>query len=178
MPAYPSVPIPKSRGEAPLAKKLEKATPKPALKPAPKTAPDRESVESQEPIELPVKTTPKKEAPKPLPAKKNWPKFRRFIRVPIKAKVSVQGHGSFEVFNISESGVFLKASDPLEIGTDVKLSLEAEIFENKIDMTGIVIRLTEESAVKGFAVEFTRLNPAHKRALQAYVQKYCDENPL
>ena len=94
------------------------------------------------------------------------PPVRSADRVPIDATISIDGSGNFKVVNISETGVLLKDSASIPKGDDLKFKLTAAALEKPLDMTGILVREGESE----FAIEFTRVNPAHKRLLQKYVQ--------
>jgi Tfp pilus assembly protein PilZ len=153
IPPYPSAPIPSRKIDAAAQ---PEPTPEPTLKPEPKPEPKVEVA------------APAKKAPKPAP--KVWPKVRRFDRVPSKAERAVlKEHGGFDVVNVSIGGIFLSAPNPLAIGTEVTLTLELNSIEKKLEMTGVVIRQGIVDGFNGFAIEFTRLNPAHKRILHDYV---------
>jgi hypothetical protein len=53
---------------------------------------------------------------------------------------------------------------------DVRFIVESTALPKALEMTGIVIRKgVSEDGQAGFAIEFTRVNPAYKRLLQAYV---------
>jgi Tfp pilus assembly protein PilZ len=80
-----------------------------------------------------------------------------------------------EVVNISEGGVFLRAEVPLPIGTELKFGLEIKGIAKKLDMTGVVIRHGQAENIEGFAVEFIRQNPAHKRLIQEFLNERMGE---
>lgn len=108
--------------------------------------------------------------------KKMWPKLRKFHRLPPNGeKVSLAEHGYFPILNISEGGLFLKSAQLLTLGLDVRLHLELPGIDKVLEMTGVVIRHGEIDGQKGFAIEFTRLNPAHKRVLNEYLGKRAKE---
>lgn len=154
IPAYPKVPIPaESAAAAPVARaELARAAQPVPAKSAPFLTPELKPAAPEE--------------------KKSWVKIRRFIRVPANTERAVLGeHGAYEVLNISEGGIFLEAKAPLPIGTDVNVSLELVSLEKKFEMTGVVIRHGVVDGIAGMAIEFTRLNPAHKRALQTYIDE-------
>ncbi|OFZ70197.1 MAG: hypothetical protein A3K03_09280 [Bdellovibrionales bacterium RIFOXYD1_FULL_44_7] len=115
---------------------------------------------------------PKTEEAKPEEAKpeKVFPKVRRFVRVPIKASVEIEGYGNFKVLNIGEGGIYLSAGTPISLGTDLKFKLKSELSPKPLEMTGVVIRHGESSEESGFGIEFTRVNPAHRRLFVEYVK--------
>jgi uncharacterized protein (TIGR02266 family) len=154
LPAYPKVQFPGSESavEASIHQHSSKAEPVKA-----------EPVKVEPTSEEPPKAPPP--APAAAPKPKDWPKVRRAVRMPVKGKVEVEKEGSFDVLNVSEGGVFVKAKAPLEMGTELRFKLKLEDIEKAFDMTGVVIREGEGEGQKGFAIEFTRLNPAHRRAI-------------
>jgi hypothetical protein len=101
---------------------------------------------------------------------KAW--IRRHTRVRLDGTVTVEDYGTFTSFDISEGGLFIVANTPIPFGTDVKLHIESAAFPKPLDMTGIVIREgISEAGETGFAIQFTRVNPAHRRVLQDYVKQ-------
>jgi Tfp pilus assembly protein PilZ len=101
---------------------------------------------------------------------KAW--IRRHTRVRLDGTVTVEDYGTFTSFDISEGGLFIVANTPIPFGTDVKLHIESAAFPKPLDMTGIVIREgLSEAGETGFAIQFTRVNPAHRRVLQDYVKQ-------
>lgn len=120
--------------------------------------------EKKEPkVEKPVavKATPKVPAKAPI---------RKHVRVQFEAKVTVDGYGTFKATNVSEGGVFLKAAKGIPLGTDLKFTLECSALEKPLSMTGILIREGQSDGESGLAIEFTKMNPAHRRLLQQIVQ--------
>jgi len=100
---------------------------------------------------------------------KAW--IRRYGRVMLEGNVSVEGYGAFPVVDISEGGVFLSAVSPIAFGTDLRFRLESPSLGKTLDMTGIVIREgASEDGHAGFAIQFTRVNPAHRRVIHEYVK--------
>jgi hypothetical protein len=142
------------------------------------------SVETSAPqVQAPVMQAPAAaaETAKPAPissskaAPKQWPKIRRYTRVAADGTVEIEGHGSFEIVDLSEGGVFLHSDTPLALGTELKFRLVCSKFDKPFDMTGIVIREGISAGTKGFGVQFTRVNPAHKRAISELVGKSTEE---
>lgn len=163
MPPYPESGVPSDDVSGSEAA----AEPAPKPKSEPRAEPKAESA--------PKPKAEPKLAPKTVP--KTDPQFPHSRpRVGIEAQLVSKEHGAFVVVNVSEGGVFLKADDPIPVGTDVKFSLQSNKLPKILDMTGIVIRHSNPNDVfKGFAIEFTRVNPAHKRLLQDYVKSNTGE---
>jgi len=119
------------------------------------------------------KTEPKKELKKELkkepPVCQQFPKIRRFERVKVNAVAEVQGIGEFKILNIGEGGIYVKSGSPPQLGTDLKLKLTSKAFPKALEMTGVVIRHGISTEEPGFGIEFTRVNPAHKRIICEYV---------
>jgi hypothetical protein len=194
LPPYPQSPIPEALGHAPPAKAPAPA-PARAKKPAPEEhkplirakAPEPEAPEARGPVPskqavhsdmpanvmpLPVNDERRKPDARVSAERRKWPKTRYAVRVPIEGKVESKEYGTFKVSNISEGGLFIRSKDPIAVGTDIKFRLVCEELGKHLDMTGVVIRqgIVVEGHV-GFAISFTRLNPAHKRLIDEYVDK-------
>jgi hypothetical protein len=180
MPAYPKVPIP-SLNETPsqeAAEETEEEPPPPPPKKKVKAEPPPPKAAKVKHAKVPVPTPeeeaeeakPSAKAPEAKKAPKVWPKARRFIRVEISGGVDTPEHGKFNVVDISPGGVFVKSEKPLDIGTELKFTLQSDAFENTLEMTGVVIRHGTSYGAKGFAIEFTRLNPSYRRLFQEYVE--------
>jgi hypothetical protein len=153
LPQYPTAPFPthdehKTPIEIPPTKKSA-------------TAINTTTATSPEPVVAPP--------PKVEPPKK--PKIRKGERVAITATVSVTGAGEFDVVNISENGVFIEGvQGKIEVGSDIKFKLKSKVFEKELDMTGVVVRAGATGETKGYAIEMTRVNPAHKRMILDYIE--------
>lgn len=124
-----------------------------------------------------VKEEAATEAPPPravsAAAKETFPKIRKFKRVDVsKVSASLRGLGEFPVVNVSEGGLFLAAANSPAMGTDVVVHLQLPGTDKKMELTGVVIRHGESLGQKGFAVEFTRLNPAHWRVLRGFISSH------
>jgi hypothetical protein len=160
-PVYPTVAVPKAEQPEQPSKKTNyvvesapKETPKPAPKPAAKTA---------------VTAVPEGDPT-------YWPRIRKFLRLDGSGeKVSLAGRGDFVVASISEGGVFCISNDPLDVGTDLKLQLKLPGKDKPLEMTGVVIRKGKLEGKEGFAIEFTRVNPAHRRHLAEHIQRKASE---
>jgi PilZ domain/GYF domain 2 len=187
LPEPPTVPIP-SDGEAPA--KTEKPS---ALRmvPAPEPTPEpkRKAAEKVTPIATPEdpQVIPLKRATaaaaaavksaavatvaatQALKAPTPDAKIRRHERVELRGTLMI-GKEEYEIQNISESGLLVVLGQPLKVGVDIKFKLESEAFAKALDMTGIVIR-GEGAPSNTAAIEFTRVNPAHRRMIQEYVRQ-------
>lgn len=161
IPPFPSVPPPKDgvvpKRAAKVAEPEVEVDAEPAPAPAPTTA-----ARAKTPVAPKAAPAPKKEPVKPKPKAP----IRYSERVAIDAVVNIDGVGSFKAVNISETGILLKDSANIPKGEDLKFKLISTALEKPLDMTGILVREGETE----FALEFTRVNPAHKRMLQKYVQ--------
>jgi hypothetical protein len=183
LPEYPSVPVPSGRGETsrsheapeapaetprkvvplrsapkPEAPRSEAPSPK-AARAAAAPAPAAPPVQRTAPVTPPISV---EEEPKPY--------GRRMWRVPIDATVTLESYGDFKVVDISEGGLLLEAGQSaIEVGTDVKLHIASPSFTKTLDMTGILVRQEDCDGTRCYGIEFTKVNPAHKRALNGYV---------
>lgn len=161
IPPYPTNPIPGSSQTVSeiFEQPVRLAEPEPALRPA---ATEEKTGEIQKRVKSNSKNNPKA-------------KFRRNARVHIDAKVSVEGHGTYEALDISGGGILLQGPSGIHISTDVKIRIEAKAFGKPLEMTGVVVREEDCGGHIEFAVEFTRVNPAHKRTIQDYVTQSLPE---
>lgn len=148
----------------------------PAPPPAPPPAAPKVSAEPAAPpaaakaAKTPAPKAAPKAAPKPAaPAPRHW-------RVPIEAKVWINGEGPFRVVDISEGGLLAEVGDhPTEVGDEVKLKIESDVFEKTLDMNALVVRREAELPTKAFGIEFVRANPAYRRLIAAYVKSRMGE---
>lgn len=97
--------------------------------------------------------------------------IRRHERIETDAVIEAAGHGKFSLINMSVSGALLKADKGIPAGTNLKLKLHCkDLPKSPFAMTGVIVRDGTEQGKAELALEFTRVNPAHKRALEAYVK--------
>ncbi len=166
LPKPPKIPVPN-------LPKISRGSPKIRMKEvAEKRAPEPEPVEEEEeeePTPAPAPKAAPKRAPEPQP--KAAPKIRRHVQVEYAEKIEVDGYGIYPAMNLREGGVMLKAKTPLPIGLEVKLSVPLPNLKKPLEMTGLVIRHAGDAEEQGFAVEFTRVNPAHKKAIQQFLER-------
>jgi hypothetical protein len=106
-------------------------------------------------------------------------RLRRYPRVIFEGRVEIEGHGEYDVTNVSAGGLFMRTEKPIVIGTSVRFRLKSSSFPRALEMTGIVVRHVKADEGEGFAVEFTDLDPGHKRTLDVYIKfKLIDKGPL
>jgi uncharacterized protein (TIGR02266 family) len=195
MPSYPKIGIPAEQTSD--SSEIETTQePKPVARPQPKAEPPPEPkapAKSSQAKATPAKaaapakpaasattaaikpSVPTKAKAEPAASTEEFPAVRKFMRVPAKGEKVILSDKSFTVINISEGGLFIKSSEPLNVGTEVKLELHIPGQEKELPMTGVVIRHGVVDKQAGFAIEFTRLNPAIKRILQTYVRSHSEE---
>lgn len=162
LPPFPKMPIPIAGTHATETQPEPKSAPKiAATKPQKKKTPDEYHYLNSDPGSAVEKEHAKKEA---------FPKAQRNYRVGISATITIANRGTYKLGNISEGGVFVLASDGLAVGTDLKFTIESKSFHKPLEMTGVVIRQNVPGEAVGFAIEFTRVNPAYKRLLTEYVK--------
>lgn len=158
LPPYPVAPLPGEAGEAtlPTPQPPTLATPAPSSEPQNTTPPPAPTAEA---------TKEKRAMPRVG--------IRRHNRSRIQATVAVEGYGNYEAYDIAEGGVFLLAIPIIALGTDIKFKLTSKSFPKTLSMTGIVIREGKtEDGKPGFAIQFTRVNPAHSRMIRDYAQSH------
>jgi len=78
--------------------------------------------------------------------------------------------------NISESRVFLETHENLPLGAELKFKLTLDGCDRSFEMAGVVIRHGTADRKSGFAVEYTRMNPAHRRSILDIIKKKSEEN--
>lgn len=155
VPQYPKSPIP-SRDKKPIKKKPN--------------SPKVESIKVEKETRKEIHKEIRKEAEPPK--KEEWKKNRRYIRIPASAQATIEGHGTYQVGDLSEGGLFLLSNSQIPLGLEVRLVLQIGNENSPLNMTGVVIRhgISYANSAPGFAIEFTRLNPAHKRFLKEYIE--------
>jgi hypothetical protein len=95
----------------------------------------------------------------------------RMVRVLVSGTAQVEGLGTFPVYNLSESGVFLIAPSPITLGTKVKLKLESPELGQVIDLQGTVVRNGKTGkGDPGFAVRFDEIPAAQRLLIQQVVK--------
>jgi len=165
LPAYPEIPVPEvSRKEREKEPEAEKEAEVEAEK----------ELEAEMEVKVEKKRELKEELKKTAESiiKKKWPKIRKFPRIGSQEVVAtVKDHGDFRILNISEGGVFLESHQPFEIGKEVQFTLYFKAEKKTLEMTGIVVRQGEVAGKKGFALQYRRLNPAHKNFLENYINQ-------
>ncbi len=164
LPPYPDAPIPGSAGDATL--------------PNPTQSKDAASIPIVPPAPDPSHS---KTPPPPPPEEKPKPKkevrgIRRHGRARLAGTADIDGYQPYELYDIAEGGIFVIASPPIPLGTDVKFKLVSKSFTKTLNMTGIVIRFGKtEEGKEGFGIQFTRVNPAYSRIIRDYVTSHDKE---
>jgi len=81
--------------------------------------------------------------------------------------------------NISQGGLFINTRKPLPVGTDVKILIQLPGAAFPYELHGRVARVTEfdnaANMVPGMGVEFTGVDEAKKREIEAFVQRLRKE---
>lgn len=172
MPDAPEAPLPME--DAPKAEKSAPAAPSARAAAAVAQAPEAPPAftERKKPALKVVPTEAKPAAAAPKPAAPAQPKtwVARYERVPMDGTVTVNGTDKYPIVNISESGILMQMGQVVEVGSEVKFRIESKALDKVLDMTGIVIR-EADAQPKIIAIEFTRVNPAHRRLIKEYVAK-------
>lgn len=173
LPGSPSIPLPKGRTTATPAKPLK------AVKAAPVVeAPEAEPEAEPEPeavarpaakAKKPAATAAPAPAPQPKPTPVEAVPEKKILRVAIDATVKIGAGAKVQVLQISESGVVLEQTENLEIGADVKLKIESPSLAKALELTGVIAGNEPFDGKPAISVEFTRVNPAHKRAIAQYI---------
>lgn len=158
--------VPGSAKAAPAAQEPAPVVAKPKLAVA---KPASAALPPQKPGALRAKMLAKKAAGVKA---KPYVTIRRFERVSIDATLKANGYGVMKVMNLSEGGVLLKADKEVSVGTNLKFKMTSkQLKKSPLMMTGVIVR-SGFPKNKELAVEFTRVNPAHKRVLCEYVKSH------
>jgi molecular chaperone DnaK len=98
---------------------------------------------------------------------------RKYPRVPLSVKVTKMTSGAFQFYqasNISLGGVFIKAVEPLPLGT--RLRIQIVLPRRSIEVEGVVVRvMTENGYPTGMGVKFENLSPEHLQVIEEYVSQ-------
>jgi hypothetical protein len=97
-------------------------------------------------------------------------KVRTLDRVKVAGKILIDGAGAFDVVDLSIGGIFVASPNLINVGTDIEFNIEIKGLVKSLDMTGIVVRHGAFEKSSGFAVEFTRPNPAYLRILSDFIE--------
>ena len=103
---------------------------------------------------------------------------RRAARLHHEIPVAYRSVGSFLTdwaTNISRGGLFINTRKPLPVGTAVKILVQLPGASFPFQLGGRVTRITEydnrANMVPGMGVEFTDVNEAQKREIEAFVDR-------
>ena len=107
---------------------------------------------------------------------------RRAARLHHEIPVAYRSVGSFLTdwaTNISRGGLFINTRKPLPVGTAVKILVQLPGASFPFQLGGRVTRITEyanrANMVPGMGVEFTDVNDAQKREIEAFVDRLRKE---
>lgn len=176
LPSYPKIPVPRAENNSPeiSPKKISELSSSNSIQSEPSQLPPQILPENPSAESRPSRKAPKVEKKQESPPKK-WPKIRRFVRIDGEGVfVEMEVFGRVVPINLSEGGFFIKAKKCPEVGTEFQFTLELKSLDKKFKMTGVVIRHGQVEGVDGFALEFIRMNPAHRRAIQDFVNNKVD----
>ncbi len=103
---------------------------------------------------------------------------RRAARLHHEIPVAYRSVGSFLTdwaTNISRGGLFINTRKPLPVGTAVKILVQLPGASFPFQLNGRVTRITEydnrANMVPGMGVEFTDVDEAQRRELEAFVER-------
>lgn len=156
LPPQPNAPLPSG------AKKTENRT---AHSTVPST--ETETVPKQKLKPKLEVAEPEQKPTPPQPAKPVTPS--KYLRIPFDGNITSK-QGEYTILNIAERGVFVCSKAPLDAGTEIKFTLNGKAFKKPLEMTGLVVRKSRDDEPSGFVIEFTRINPAHKRVIEEYIR--------
>ncbi|HET8541023.1 MAG TPA: TIGR02266 family protein [Anaeromyxobacter sp.] len=103
---------------------------------------------------------------------------RRAARLHHEIPVAYRSVGSFLTdwaTNISRGGLFINTRKPLPVGTSVKILVQLPGASFPFQLNGRVTRITEydnrANMVPGMGVEFTDIDDAQRREIEAFVER-------
>lgn len=103
---------------------------------------------------------------------------RRAVRLHHEIPVAYRSVGSFLTdwaTNLSRGGMFINTRKPLAVGTDVKILLQLPGLKFPYELAGRVTRVIEHddpgNLVPGMGVEFTSVDEAKRREIDAFVAR-------
>lgn len=108
------------------------------------------------------------------------PEKRRYPRVPLKCKVTSLQSGFFQYYistNISVGGMFLVTREPKPEGSHVSLEFTLPPDEEKIAVTGTVVRVLMGSETpgrtqeffSGMGIRFDTVSSSDMKKIEAYI---------
>ncbi len=107
---------------------------------------------------------------------------RRAARLHHEIPVAYRSVGSFLsdwATNISQGGLFINTRKPLPVGTAVKILVQLPGTSFPFQLGGRVTRVTEfdnhANMVPGMGVEFTDVDDAKRREIEAFVERLSRE---
>jgi hypothetical protein len=154
MPKAPSVPVPTA-----TVGTEAKAAPAKAVEPAPAAAPAKAPTKPKlESVPAPAPMPPAAPAPAPTP-----------VKIVLDATIKIGNGKACKVLELTETGVVFEKSEALELGSDVKVRLESPTLGKAIEVTAVVVKDETFEGKAALGVEFTRMNPAHRRAIGNYL---------
>jgi len=96
---------------------------------------------------------------------------RKYPRVPLSVKVTKLDSGAFQYYqasNISAGGMFIKADEPLPIGT--RLRITVSMPRHPLEVEGEVVRVMLEGGFQsGMGVKFDALPEDQRQMIEAFV---------
>ena len=109
---------------------------------------------------------------------KGLPKLQLNPRSHAGSALSVQVHAPSENFllmsyatGLSHDGIFVRASRPLPLGTEVRLDLHSRGDSERIVTFGKVIRVHDEPGMRGMEMAFEAANGSRSAALDRLLDR-------
>lgn len=100
---------------------------------------------------------------------------RRRVALALGLRFRLVGEPQFaRTHTVSPDGVFIRSSDPPELGSEVELRLDLGDPPRTLLILGEVVRISEsgdESGPSGFGVHFTKMAPSDRVALAEYLDR-------
>ncbi len=105
----------------------------------------------------------------------NWKARRGAARLPLSAEVNCRcGNQTFSMrsMNISESGMLLRSSHEVEVGSEVSLEFKIAEFRASLDVRARIVR---KEGSEGVGVEFVGLEIEDRNAIQLYIMGHLGQ---
>ena len=103
---------------------------------------------------------------------------RIIITIPMKYKINSSLFYAYS-FNISESGIFVRTTDPPPVGKEATLFFNLPKDEEEFEIGGRIVRNVWEGELgagpPGFGVEFTKMKDRDLERIKTFVKEYLEK---
>ena len=104
---------------------------------------------------------------------------RRHARVPVRIRIQYRTADKFfqdYIQNLSVGGIFIETSNPLSVGTKLKVQFSIPDLEDPITADGIVVHKlhvghTGNPPAGGMGIKFAEIDTKSRELLEGYIQE-------